>query len=366
MVSGTGIYFDGKTSARHDVVVDAAPDMLRIHSLDGTTLAQWPYARIEAMSSPDDVLRIGLHGDPVLARLETRDAALAAAIDEFADTLDRSGMSERRVRRKVILWTLAATASLLAVAVVGLPLLADRLAPLIPLSVEHRLGVAVDKQIRAMLEPPGNADKPFECGIGVGEQAGAAALDKLVRALEGSAGLPIPLRVSVVRRSEANAIALPGGHVYVFQGLVEKSDSPDELAGVMAHEIGHVAHRDGTRSILQSAGLSFLFGMLLGDFTGGGVVVIAARTLAQSAYSREVEAAADRYGVQLMTKIGGNPRALGTILTRIGSSEPGIKILLDHPETKKRVAAIEAATPNVTPRPLLEPREWSALRQICG
>ena len=132
--------------------------------------------------------------------------------------------------------------------------------------------------------------------------------------LEVVAALPIPLDAKVVRRSEANAIALPGGHIYVFEGLVEKSENADEFAGVIAHEIGHVAHRDGTRAVLQSAGLSFLFGMLLGDFVGGGAVVIGARAVLQSSYSREVEGAADRYGVELMTRAGGDPRALGTIL----------------------------------------------------
>ena len=81
----------------------------------------------------------------------------------------------------------------------------------------------------------------------------------------------------------------------MFEGLIDKSESADELAGVIAHEIGHVAHRDGTRSLLQAAGLSFLFGMLLGDFVGGGAVVIGARAVLQSSYSREVESAADRY-----------------------------------------------------------------------
>src|SRR5581483_9059372 len=107
----------------------------------------------------------------------------------------------------------------------------------------------------------------------------------------------------------ANAIALPGGHVYVFEGLIKQARSPDELAGVVAHELGHVAHRDGTRSLLQAAGLSFLFGVLLGDFTGGGLVVIAAKTAMQSAYTRKVEAAADAYSVDLVTRIGGDPRA---------------------------------------------------------
>ena len=140
--------------------------------------------------------------------------------------------------------------------------------------------------------------------------------------LEAAAALPIPLDTKVVRRSEANAIALPGGHIYVFDGLVEKSESADELAGVIAHEIGHVAHRDGTRSILQSAGLSFLFGMLLGDFVGGGAVVIGARAVLQSSYSRDVEGAADRYGVDLMSRAGGDPRALGVILDAHRGCDP--------------------------------------------
>ena len=111
---------------------------------------------------------------------------------------------------------------------------------------------------------------------------------------------------------------------------------------MIAHEIGHVAHRDGTRAILQSAGLSFLFGMLLGDFVGGGAVVIGARAVLQSSYSREVEGAADRYGVDLMIRAGGDPRALGIILDRIaGAIHPGTQILSDHPDTKARVAVID-------------------------
>jgi predicted Zn-dependent protease len=109
--------------------------------------------------------------------------------------------------------------------------------------------------------------------------------------------------------------------------------------------------------------------MLLGDFTGGGVVVIAARTVVQSAYSREVETAADRYGVELMAKIGGDVGAFATILERIaGAIEPGIKILLDHPQTKDRVAAITDAAKALPGerRQLLFPPEWAALKRICG
>ena len=185
-----------------------------------------------------------------------------------------------------------------------------------------------------------------------------------------SSDLPIALRTAVVRRSEANAIALPGGHIYVFEGLVTQAKSPDELAGVIGHEIGHVAHRDGTRSVLQAAGISLLFGMLLGDFTGGGVVVVAAKQVIQSAYSRDVETSADDYGVRLMLKLKADANAFATILDRIaGSLDHGItKVIMDHPETRDRVAAIKRAATGALsqPVPLLTPAEWSALKKICG
>jgi Zn-dependent protease with chaperone function len=364
-IAGAGIFYDGVTSARHDVTVEASPEALRISAPDGTALIAWPYDEIETLSAPDGVLRIGRARNPVLARLEVRDPQLAAAIDELSIPVDRSGRSEQRMRRKVVFWSLAATSSLLVVAVFGVPAIATRLAPLVPYRVELVLGKAVDGQIRSMLDT-GKAGTDFECGQADAEQAGRAAFERLFGALGKAAALPIPLNAAVVRKSDANAIALPGGRIYVFHGLIEKSATPDELAGVLAHEIGHIARRDGTRSVLQAAGLSFLFGMLLGDFVGGGAVIYVAKTILQSSYSRDVEAAADAYSVDLMTKVGGDPHALSAILKRIAGNIDGwAKILVDHPDTRDRSAAIEAA-PRGNPQPLLEPAQWSALRQICA
>jgi len=366
MNSGAGIYFDGVTSARRDVVVALTPSGLQISDRDGRARTEWPYDEIEGLAAPDSVLRLGRRGSAVLERLEIRDPALAAQIDTCAVHVDRAGSLQGRQRMRVVGWSVAATASLLFVAWFGVPAIAERLTPLLPAAIEGKLGEAVDMQIRGMLLTPKDGTK-LDCGVSPSEAAGRAALDKIVRRLEGAAGLPHPLRIDVVRRDPANAIALPGGHVYVFSGLIAKADNADEVAGVVAHEIGHVANRDGTKALLQGAGLSILFGMLLGDFVGGGAVVYGARTLLQSSYSRETETAADAYGANLMNKAGGNTHAMATILDKIGgATEPGMKILLDHPETRARVAAIRKLAGNQPPSAFLDASEWAALRQICA
>jgi predicted Zn-dependent protease len=236
----------------------------------------------------------------------------------------------------------------------------------LPAGIELKLGDAVNMQVRGMLDTR-KKGAAFDCGTAAPEIPGRAALDKLLRRLETVAALPLPLRTNVVRRTEANALALPGGQLYVFEGLIAQAENADEVAGVIAHEIGHIAHRDGTKAVLEGGGLSFLFGMLLGDFVGGGAVVFAAKTMLQSSYTREAESAADAYAADLMNKTGGDARSLANILGRIGgATEPGMKILLNHPETRARVAAINNSAATTARLPFLDAGEWTALKKICA
>ena len=365
MTAGAGIFFDGRVSARRDVRVTLGPRTLQIDDDVGRLLAEWPYDEIESLSAPDTVLRLGRHGNAPLERLEIFDPVFAAAVDARATQVDRSGGLQHRQRLTVVGLSVIAVASLLVVAWLGVPALAARIAPLLPVAVERKLGAAVDLQVRSALDTQ-HAGAAFECGNGAGQAAARAALGRLTGRLETAAALSMPLKFTIVHRKEANAFAIPGGQIYVFEGLIDTARDADELAGVLAHEIGHVAHRDGTRAVLQGAGLSFMFGMLLGDFVGGGAVVLAAKSVLKSSYSRDVEAAADVYGVGLMQKAGGNGAALAAILTRIGgATEPGRKILRDHPDTKARVAVIERLAHGMAAQAMLSPAEWSALRGIC-
>jgi Zn-dependent protease with chaperone function len=365
--SGTGTFYDGITSDRRKVAVEIGGDAIEVRSPDGALLARWLFADISLLATPAGVLRIGLAKAAAAARLEIHDQALAAALLARTRQADRTGLTDRHTGAKVVAFSLAAIATLLGGAIWGVPLLADRIAVHLPVALEMRLGAAVDTQVRQILDTS-TGGRPFECGAGDSPRASAAraALAKLVGTLEAAAQLPLPLRARVVRRRDVNAITLPGGRIYVFDGLLTKANSVDEVAGVLGHEIGHVAHRDGTKSVVEAAGLSLLFGMLLGDFTGGGAVIIAARTALQTAYSRTAEAAADEFGATLMYKVGGDPQALGAILLRIsGNASVAPHFLLDHPEAQERADAIAKISRPSPTRALLTPPEWEALKSIC-
>ena len=204
--TGQASYFDGVTSARRDVAVTLGVSALQIQSTDGRLLAEWPYSELEAIPAPRGLMRIGRIDNAVLARLDVRDPNLATAIDDLSIPIDRSGVTERRGRRRVVFWSLAASLSLLLVAIYGVPEIATRLTPLVPYSAELKLGAAVDAQIRSILDK-NHAGPRFVCGTDAAESAGRAAFDKMFAKLERAAGQPIPLRIAVVR-SEDDSLSI--------------------------------------------------------------------------------------------------------------------------------------------------------------
>jgi Zn-dependent protease with chaperone function len=280
--------------------------------------------------------------------------------------MDRTDAAARAQRRRAVILSLAAVLSLLLVALYGIPEIANQLSRLVPPQFEQYLGRAADARIRVTLDK-GPKGRPFECGASPGEAEGKVVFDRLMTRLAQAGGLAMPIQPAVIRREEANAFALAGGHVYVLQGLIENAKDVDEVAAIIAHELGHIAHRDGTRSIMQSAGLSLVFGMLLGDFVGGAAVVVAAQLLLKASYSRRQESAADDFSVRTLQELDVNPRALATFLDRVARTPRGWSIFFAHPSVPERVARINAmALPESGRKPLLTDAEWQALKRICA
>jgi predicted Zn-dependent protease len=170
----------------------------------------------------------------------------------------------------------------------------------------------------------------------------------------------------VLRSDTRNAFALPGGRVYVLLGLLGKAETPDEIAGVLSHEFGHVSHRDGLRNLIREGGTSFLAGLLFGDVAGAGAVLMGARLVLSAAYTRADEESADAFAVEVMHALGRPTAPMGALLQRItGPDRGGASILRSHPLTPDRKAMLEAAERPLTGPPLLDETEWQALKRIC-
>jgi Zn-dependent protease with chaperone function len=351
------IFYDGTSARRREVFIALNSDEISIAE-SGHEIATWRYADLTRQDAPAGMLRLASAVAGGLARLEISDSELASEIVRRAGSFSGRTPGHGRAAITVTFWSLAAAASLIVTAIYIVPLLADRITPLVPASLERRLGEGVDNQVRAVIGPK-------TCANTEGSRVLRALSGKL---LEG-VSTPIPIEIGVLQSSIPNALALPGGRIYLFSGLLDRSEDVDEVAGVLAHEIGHVVHRDGLRVLIQNGGTSFLLGLLFGDLFGASAIILVGKTLVDSAYSREAERAADNFAASRMLELNRSPRALGVILARLmkeKESKPGaLAILQSHPLSEERLAALSKSEPMRAGSPLLSDVEWRALREIC-
>ena len=156
----------------------------------------------------------------------------------------------------------------------------------------------------------------------------------------------VPFTIKVIDSDEVNAFALPGGFFYVNKGLILAADNEAELAGVMAHEIAHVAARHAMEN--QGKAQAINYGMLAGIIFGGGVVSTVLQNaggifgaLGMLKFSRGAEEEADRLGVQYLYASGYDPTAMSTMFEKLESlnkKKPGklAKLFASHPQPVDR------------------------------
>jgi hypothetical protein len=359
-------WFDGRQARvrRVELRIDAVAGAGTVLVLDPPEADEvlWPLAELRALRDQADgtVLVLGLTSDPV-ARLVVADPEMQATLRRRAPGLHRRPPAAGTGR--LLGWAAAAVASVAAIVFLLVPLMADQLAAYLPPAGEKALGNATLEQIRAAM-----GTELLPVGFCTGS-AGRTALDRLASAMNESVEAGYEIEVHVLDNDMVNAFALPGGHIVFFRGLIEAAESPEEVAAVYAHELGHVVNRDPTRSALRTAGSVGVLGLLLGDFAGGTAVLFLTERLIEAAYSQAAEAGADAFAHRRMAAAGLPPSALATLFERLrqehGDDESLLAHFLAHPTLGDRIAAArEAAAPAVL-RPLLAPADWAALQRIC-
>lgn len=162
-----------------------------------------------------------------------------------------------------------------------------------------------------------------------------------------------PYSVNIVADQSINASAYPGGAMFVHTGLIASSDNEDQVAGVMAHEVSHVALRHGVANMVRAQKLQtgaaiggVLAGILLGNGMGGQLAQMGIGLTAQGLYlknSREAETEADLLGTRLMNKAGYNPIEMARFFEKLeaeGGSR-GLEFFNSHPNPGNRVRNVE-------------------------
>lgn len=173
-------------------------------------------------------------------------------------------------------------------------------------------------------------------------------LQRLIQPLLDNLPADSPLReydfyVQMVDNEQINALALPGGQIVVFSGLVEQAESENEVAMVLAHELGHFAHRDHLRRLGRGLGLTVAAIVLFGEDSAVSNLASKFFLVGESHYSREQESAADRFGLELLVAGYGHAGGATDFFARVGK-DAGSRVpylLASHPHPDDRVGELQ-------------------------
>lgn len=211
-----------------------------------------------------------------------------------------------------------------------LPYVSERMAMALPPETDAQLGDPMFEGMKADL---------------VIDDAGSATLQAFADRL--MIAPTYKLRLHLVKDDQVNAFAMPGGHIVVYTGILDKMKEPGELAALLAHEGTHVEKRHSTRGIARDLSGSLFLSLLLGDL--GGVTAVLAQKgdeLKGLSYSRDLETEADTIGIRRMHANGMDPHGmvkLLELLEREAEDMPeGVSFLSSHPLTKDRLATAKA------------------------
>jgi len=349
-----GRFSNGRTATALPAAVRLVSLGLEIAPGGGQAPLVWPYGELAA-SSP-----IGSRADDVLLSCPaTPGATLFVADRGFVGALaDRASHLTAASQRWRFARPLLAMGAVVALAVAAL-WVADvsptrGLAGLLPTKLRQSLGRQV---IQSMSRGRGICDTP----------EGSAALGRLTERLSAAAGGK-HFDIRVLNWSLVNAFAAPGEQIVLTRGLIEQAKGPDEVAGVLTHEMGHGLELHPETAIIRVIGLSAAVELMLGG--GGGALANIGLVLTQLGYSRAAEREADAHALQILEKAQISPQGFAGFFKRVEERERGspigdITFLRTHPLSAER-ARLAESRPAYPVTPALADDDWRALRAICG
>lgn len=351
-VSFSARYYDGRQAVAHKVHVQLSGTALMIISENGLVLESWAFNEIELGDRTKDWVRVAKKDSE--ARLSLDDPR---AFDVLLALAPNMMTRQRRLRRGMLL-AVASTIAVIVGIYFSIPLMTKAIVAIIPPSVEVRLG---NGSARAIIDVVEQTESRALCNASI---PGMTALKKMTATLARHTDGAFPYQVEVLNVDMTNAIALPGGHIFLFKGLLEEAESADEVAGVLAHEMAHVDLRHSLHNIVHQTGLSVLADMMFGGGSMGGV----SSFMLGATYTREAEAAADEVALQTLRDAGISTHGFAAFFERLNIREAKASFglpdfLSTHPPSALRARLARATQPSRTE--VLSEDEWKSLQTIC-
>jgi Zn-dependent protease with chaperone function len=355
-----GHFYDGQSAMAHKVIVRFSTNMLVLSDADGV-VATWTYVGLIAPEpvAPNKSTRLS-HADSPSARLVVDDPAFAEGVLGRATHLS---VRERRTRNiKIVAACFAAAVILVGIGYVVFNSAPRLIAGVIPDGWRTRIGAQTEQIVVAGSRL---------CTAAEGQEA-IDVLRQLLAVAEASELTP---RISVYDIPMNNAFALPGGTIIVSREMIETAESADAIAGVLAHEYGHVIERDPETQLVRALGLSLVVDTFLGNGSSiGEAIGSAAGFLTLMRYSRAAERRADEHAVSLMQLAGIDPSGLvgffHSVQDQEFATEDGstidtlIELTSSHPGLEERIGALEDLDPWPA-TPALTAEQWNDLQHIC-
>jgi len=358
-------YFDGLVASPRSASIRLTETDLIISCEDGLAV-MWPLQDVRFVDVPGD-------GQPIRLRklYDGRDRLTLPSgfdVEELrlhCPDLAHGNTGWSRNWKKILIWSGGAAASVAFLILVAIPIIAKGIAHNLPEEFEARMGTEVKEQIIKILAR--SEDKQLN-GLNICTGPGVGDLKLLVDRLSRGLDEAPSLNVEVVNLDINNAFALPGGNILIFEGLLKNLKHPNELAGILSHEMAHAYYRHPTENLFREIGTFAVIGLVFGDMTGGTVLAGLGKLLIGSAYSREAERESDELGVRLMNAAGIDARPLGDFLMRLyaeqGKLEGLFSIVLTHPGSKKRAGKVRELSEGT--EPAFQRGAWERVRSVCN
>lgn len=198
------------------------------------------------------------------------------------------------------------------------------------------------------------------------EGPGAAALRRILDRLQSGANYGRRFQLHIVEGDMENAFSLPGRHIVLVSGLVRRAKAPEEVAAVLAHEMGHGLERDPEALFLRNIGVTALAKFLKRSDDSAAAF---RAMLSQLRYSREAERSADAHTVAILRRARIDPKPAGEFILRSAAESPaGESVVADlgaYPTSAERAALFMKQPPYPT-EPILSEEEWAAAQAVCG